>query len=77
MFTWFGIIGEGDFENHAKCPSCMIGKATREDFQKGKYPINKPLYQVYMDSFTSFIKPIEGLMTKYREDGTVTSQTYY
>ena len=44
------------FETHVKCPSCMIGKATLEDFPKAKLPINKPLYQVQMDSFSSSVK---------------------
>ena len=38
----------------------MIGKATLEDFQKAKRSINKPLYQVHMDSFSSSVKSIEG-----------------
>ena len=38
----------------------MIGKATLEDFPKAKRPINKPLYQVHMDSFSSSVKFIEG-----------------
>ena len=29
-------------------------------FQKAKSSINKPLYQVYMDSFSSSVKSIEG-----------------
>ena len=38
----------------------MIGKATLEDFPKAKRPINKPLYQINMDSFSSSVKSIEG-----------------
>ena len=38
----------------------MIGKATLEDFPKLKRLINKPLYQVHMDSFSSSVKSIEG-----------------
>jgi transposase InsO family protein len=38
----------------------MIGKATLGDFPKAKRPINKPLYQVHMDSFSSLFKFIEG-----------------
>ena len=38
----------------------MIGKATLEDFPKAKRPINKPLYQIHMDSFSSSVKSIEG-----------------
>jgi hypothetical protein len=47
-------------EIHVKCPSCMIGKATLEDFPKAKRPINEPLYEVHMDSFSSSVKSIEG-----------------
>ena len=47
------------FETHTKCPSCMIGKATLEDFPKAKHPINKPLYQIHMDSFSSSVESIE------------------
>ena len=38
----------------------MIGKATLEDFPKAERSINKPLYQVHMDSFESSVKSIEG-----------------
>ncbi len=38
----------------------MTGKATLEDFQKAKHPINKPLYQVHMVSFSSSVRSIEG-----------------
>ena len=48
------------FETYVKCPSCMIGKATLENFPKAKRPINKPLYQVRMDSFPSSVKSFEG-----------------
>ena len=48
------------FKPHARCPSCTIGKALLEDFKKAKRPINKPLYQVQMDSFSSPVKSIEG-----------------
>ena len=47
------------FETHTKYPPCMIGKAL-EDFPKAKHPINKPLYQIHMDSFSSSVKSIEG-----------------
>ncbi len=48
------------FETHVKCPSYMIGKATLQDFPKAKPPINKPLYPVHMNSFSSSVKSIEG-----------------
>ncbi len=47
------------FETHARCPSSMVGKATLEDFPKAIRPINKPLYQVHIDSFSSSVKWIE------------------
>ena len=37
----------------------MIGKATLEDFPKAKHPINKPLYQIHMDLFSSSVESIE------------------
>ena len=30
-----------------------------EDFPKAKHPINKPLYQIHMDSFSSSVESIE------------------
>ncbi len=38
----------------------MIGKAKLEDFPKAKHQINKPLYHVHMDSFSSSVISIEG-----------------
>jgi hypothetical protein len=38
------------FEQHTKCPSCMIGKATLEDLPKLKNCAAEPLGQVNMDS---------------------------
>ena len=60
MRNWLESLKKMTFETHTKCPSCMIGKATLEDFPKAKFPINKPLYQVHMDSFPSSVKAIEG-----------------
>jgi hypothetical protein len=48
------------YEEHGKCPSCMIGKATLEDFPKARQVKVKPLYQINVDSFSSSIPPIEG-----------------
>ena len=50
------------FETNVKCPSCTMGKATLEDFPKAKQPINKPLYQVHMNAFSSLVKSIEGFI---------------
>ena len=38
----------------------MIGKAPLDGFPKAKWPINKPLYQVHMDAFSSSVKSTEG-----------------
>jgi hypothetical protein len=48
------------FEKHVKCSSCMIGKSTLEDLPKLKDRADKPLGQVYMDSFSSSVQSIEG-----------------
>ncbi len=50
------LLKKMTFETHAKCLSCMIGKATLEDFPKSKRLINKRLYQVHMDSFSSSVE---------------------
>jgi hypothetical protein len=60
MCKGFESLKKMTFDIHVKCLSCMMGKATLEDFMKSKRPINKPFYQVYMDSFSSSVKPIEG-----------------
>ncbi len=46
------LIGQR-YESHVKCPSCMIGKATLEDFLSLKRKVVPPLYQINMDSFSS------------------------
>ncbi len=43
-----------------KCPSCMIGKATLEDFPKARQVKVKPLHQINVDSFPSSVPSIEG-----------------
>jgi hypothetical protein len=48
------------YEEHVKCPSCMIGKATLEDFPKARQVKVKPLHQINVDSFSSSIPSIEG-----------------
>jgi hypothetical protein len=47
------------FEQHMKCPSCMIGKSTLEDLPKLKDRADEPLAQVNMDSFSSSVPSIE------------------
>ena len=48
----------------------MIGKATLEDLPEAKRPINKPLYQVHMDSFSSSVKSttMESYLSMLRQD---------
>ncbi len=49
------------YEEHVKCPSCMIGKAILEDFPKAKQVKVKPIHQINVDSFSSSIPSfIEG-----------------
>ena len=36
-----------------------MGKESLDDFPKAKRPINKPLYQIHMDSFSSSVTSIE------------------
>ena len=48
------------FDEHAKCPSCMIGKSTLEDLPKLKDSTKEPLHQVNMDIFSSSVQSIEG-----------------
>ena len=56
MKSLFGV----NYEAHAKCPSCMLGKATLEDYPSARIRKVPPLYQINMDSFSSSIKSIEG-----------------
>ncbi len=44
------------FDTHAKCPSCMMGKAKSEDFPKAERPILKPLYQIHMDLISPSVR---------------------
>ena len=48
------------FDEHAKSPSCMIGKSTLEDLPKLKDHAEKPLHQVNMVIFSSSVQSIEG-----------------
>ncbi len=41
------------YEEHVKCPSCMIVKATSEDFPKVRQVKVKQLHQIHRDSFLS------------------------
>ena len=48
------------FDEHAKCPSCMIGKSSLEELPKVKDRTKKPLHQANMDIFYSSVQSIEG-----------------
>ncbi len=48
------------YEEHVKCQSCMIGKATLEDFPKIRQVKVKPLHQINVDSFSSSVASVEG-----------------
>ncbi len=50
------------YEEHVKCPCCMIGKSTLEDLPKLKNRATEPLAQrkVNMDLFSSSVQSIEG-----------------
>ncbi len=48
------------FDEHTKCPPCMIGKSTLEDLPKLKDCAKEPLHQVNMDIFSSSVQSIEG-----------------
>jgi hypothetical protein len=49
------LIGQ-KYQSHLKCPSCMIGKATLEDFPSLKRKVVPPLFLINMDSFSSSVK---------------------
>jgi hypothetical protein len=45
--------------DHLKCPACMIGKFTLEDYPSRKVRATKPLRQVDADAFSSSVVSIE------------------
>ena len=47
------------FDEHAKCPSCMIGKSTLEDLPKLKDSAKEHLHQVSMDIFSSSVQSMK------------------
>jgi hypothetical protein len=47
------------YGEHVKRPSCMIGKATLEDFPKARHIKVKPLHQINVDAFSSSIPSIQ------------------
>jgi hypothetical protein len=43
-----------------KCPSCMLGKRTLENYPGSMDPASQLLGRVHMDLYSSFITSIEG-----------------
>ena len=54
-----GLSGKR-FDKEEKCPSCMIGKSTHEDYPDLLEPANQPLARVNMDLYSSSVTSIEG-----------------
>jgi hypothetical protein len=50
------------YEEHVKCPSCIIGKETMEDFPEARQVKVKPLHQINVDSLSSSVASIEGVV---------------
>ena len=48
------------FDDHEKCPACMIGKSKLENMPDRKEHASKPLGRVYIDIFSSSVRSIEG-----------------
>ena len=53
------LIGKSIKKDH-KCPSCMIGKSTLENYPGPLEPAEHPLGRVHMDLYSSSITSIEG-----------------
>ena len=54
-----GLVGKR-FDQDEKCPSCMLGKSTLENYPELREPANHPLSRVHMDLFSSSVTSIEG-----------------
>jgi len=54
-----GLIGKRYPKDH-KCPSCMIGKSTLENYPGSKEPDPRPMALVHMDVYSSSVTSIEG-----------------
>ena len=54
-----GLAGKR-FNKEEKCPSCMIGKSTLEDYPDLIEPALQPLARVNMDLYSSSVTSIEG-----------------
>ena len=48
------------FQPEEKCPSCMLGKSTLENYPDSIEPAIRPLMRVNMDMYSSSITLIEG-----------------
>jgi len=58
----FGLedLAKRQFKPDEKCPSCMIGKSTLENYPGLLEPATRPLARVNMDLYSSSITSIEG-----------------
>ena len=54
-----GLIGKL-FDKDEKCPSCMLGKSTLENYPEFREPALQPFSRVHMDLYTSSVTSIEG-----------------
>ena len=54
-----GLVGK-KFKQEEKCPSCMIGKSTLENYPERLAPASHPLERLNMESYSSSITSIEG-----------------
>ena len=59
MCNWFGIIEEDDLRDTCEMSIMYVRQSNIGRLPKSKNPINKPLYQIHMDSFSSSVTSIE------------------
>ncbi len=53
-------LGGEKYPKDHKCPSCMIGKRTLENYPRSKEPDARPMALVKMDVYSSSVTSIEG-----------------
>jgi hypothetical protein len=53
------LVGK-KYQKDQKCPACMIGKSTLENYWGLKEPATRPMAVVHMDIYSSSIPSIEG-----------------
>ena len=54
-----GLAGK-KFDQNERCPSCMLGKSTLENYPELLEPASRPLERVNMNLYTSTVTSIEG-----------------